>query len=62
LNEDEDSPDSAEYARRAADILNMFSLGDPIVRSQFARLEVLQGLMQRMATLPQPVLLPILRV
>jgi hypothetical protein len=61
LSMDRDSDDAAEYLRKVADVLHMFSQGDPVVKTHFAKPAVLEGMLRVLHTLPQEVLILILR-
>jgi len=61
VNNDHESKDAEGYAVKIGKILFLFSQGDHVVKTAFAKPDVLQGMFQALPTLPSDVLLLILK-
>ena len=50
------------YARKIGEVLSMFSQGDPVVKTHFAKRDVITGMLRVLSSLPQEVLINVLGV
>lgn len=61
VNDDRDSPEAAGYVKKIGDLLFLFSQGDKVVKTHFAKQAVIENMLRVLPNLPPETLLLVLK-